>query len=169
MKPLARNAQVLVEEFDGEAVIYDQRSHRVHRLDERAHRIWRACDGRTALSQLAERTGCGSETVELTLIELQAADLLESDSVRLRSRRQLVASATALATAPLVTSVAAPTPAMAASPPPKPGTEEGGCVYKFRNGGWVCEFGSITGAGGCCKSVQIGTTDRIKCAPCGDP
>lgn len=164
MKPIARDAELLVEQFDGDAVIYDQRSHRVHRLDKRAHRIWRSCDGQSTIAELADRNGCSREIVELTLDKLQTADLLDGDRLRLRSRRQLVASAAALATIPIVASVAAPTPAMAASPPPKPGTEEGDCAYVFVDGGWRCQYKIVTST--CCSEQQIGTTNRVKCAPC---
>lgn len=164
MKPIARDAGLLVEKFDGDAVIYDQRSHRVHRLDKHAHRIWRSCDGQTTIAQLADRNGCGREIVELTLDKLQAADLLDGDRLRLRSRRQLVASAAAFAIVPIVASVAAPTPAMAASPGPKPGIDEGNCGYLIVNGQWLCRAKGYIGPNMCCKSVQIGTTDKIKCA-----
>lgn len=164
MNPQARNDALLVEELDGEAVVYDQRHDRVHRLDARAYRIWRESDGQATVAQLADRTGCERELIELTLDKLNAADLLHADGPRLYSRRRLVSSAAALAAAPIVVSVAAPTPAMAASPPPKPGTEEGDCIYKLVDGGWRCQPNIVTST--CCSEQQVGTTNRVKCAPC---
>lgn len=134
MKPHARLFDILVEELDGQAVVYDQRSNIVHHLDERARRIWNACDGQRTPRQIATVTGYDGATVELTLLELQYAGLLAGQSRRrLRSRRQLLKAGAALAATPAIASVTAPTPAMAQSP-----------MANACNGRWRC-----TPSGGC--------------------
>ena len=148
MKPTARSSDLLIEELDEEVVIYDQRTSLVHHLDERARRIWIACDGHRSANQIARDAGCDQATIELTLDRLHDAGLLLGPPrSRLRSRRQILRTGAALAVLPAVATVTAPTPAMAQSPvgPPRlcggkevPGTQERGCSWTCRAGIWNC-------------------------------
>ncbi|HEV7808941.1 MAG TPA: PqqD family protein [Solirubrobacteraceae bacterium] len=147
MRPAAREEDLLVEIVDGEAIIYDLRSNDVHHLDERALAIWRACDGRTTIQQIANAS-VDAGSVEPTLRALDAAGLLEQVG-ELRSRRQLLVAGGVAAAMPIVATVAAPTPAMAASPKPctkgtrgcVPGVADMGCEWTFVATCIVCTAG----------------------------
>jgi hypothetical protein len=113
-KPTARTAELLVEEFDDELLVYDQRTDRVHCLSPPAWKVWRACDGRTAVEQLGPALGLDAEIVAHALEELEACGLIEGGVTR-REATARFARIGAAASAPLVYSIVAPTPALAAS------------------------------------------------------
>ncbi len=48
-----RRTNVTVEELDGEALIYDSVTADTHRLNLTAYFVWRACDGRATIGQIA--------------------------------------------------------------------------------------------------------------------
>jgi hypothetical protein len=170
MKPTARLLDLLVEELDGEAVIYDQRSNLVHHLDERARRIWGASDGHRTTREMAAAVGCDQALVEATLIELHNADLLmERPRPRLHNRRQLLTAGAALAATPTITSVTAPTPAMAQSPMTELCSgrweciEAGGCdCIRHGERAPTCE-GPVTGG---CSPKTYGEICTVVCNPC---
>jgi hypothetical protein len=114
MKPVARTEELLIEQIGDEAMIYDKRTDTVHHLDARTLAIWRACDGRTTITDLAGPNE-DVETLELALAALQEARLLMGDGRALRSRRQLLFAGALVAATPMVTSIVAPTPAVAAT------------------------------------------------------
>src|SRR5262249_24608696 len=117
-----------VQDVEDELVVYDKTRHRVHCLNRTAVLVWRLCDGRTAVADMARRLRdetdlpADESLIWLTLERLGKAQLLRERVTRptdptLLSRRQWVrklgrAGAVLL---PLVTSLTAPTPAMAAS------------------------------------------------------
>jgi coenzyme PQQ synthesis protein D (PqqD) len=43
--PLARSDGLIVQELDGELLVYDLERHRAHRLSETAAFVWRRCEG----------------------------------------------------------------------------------------------------------------------------
>jgi coenzyme PQQ synthesis protein D (PqqD) len=135
MLPEARQENLLIEEVGEELVVYDQDSHRAHRLNRTAGWVWQHCDGRTSLAQLSALVATefglptDEEVVWLALQQLEKIRFLQrplrhtTKGVKV-SRRELVrrlglASALALLL-PMVTSITAPTPAMAQNPPPPP-------------------------------------------------
>jgi len=101
-----RSADLLVEELDGELVVYDLRTHDAHHLASTVAAVWRACDGRKEIAEIARsvRGPAGDlnlETVWLALRELRDAGLLEEridlpGEVRTLSRRALLARAAAV-------------------------------------------------------------------------
>jgi hypothetical protein len=119
-KPAARTAELLVEEFGDELLVYDQRSDHVHCLNAAVCRVWRACDGKTSVDQLAPGLNLDSELVARALAELEACGLLDSGAAVGVTRREagarLARMGAAAAAAPLIYSIAAPTPAMAVTP-----------------------------------------------------
>lgn len=48
-----RRDDVVVEELDGEAVLFDPRSGNTYRLNETALAVWRSCDGRATTRDIA--------------------------------------------------------------------------------------------------------------------
>jgi hypothetical protein len=139
----ARRAELVVEELDGELLVYDLRTDAAHSLDVRAAAIWRACDGGASIAEIAAATGTAPEIVEHTLSDLSDRALLEGrgqisrrDAVR---RMALTAGAAAVAV-PVVRSIVAPTAAQAQTclPDGAPCTSDGQCC------GGNCDTGTNT-------------------------
>jgi hypothetical protein len=89
-----------------------------------AAKVWRACDGRTSPDQLVAGLGLDPDTVARALDELSNCDLLvqsptlapvRGGSTRREVTIKLAKVGAAAAAAPLIVSVAAPKPAMAAT------------------------------------------------------
>lgn len=134
MTPEARKDQVLAEDVGDEVVVYDERTSVVHRLNPTAALVWRLANGRRSVGELATRVHEtldvpeDEDFVRLALAELDQAGLLAQvlpGAGELISRRHLFKVAAALL--PVVASVVAPTPAMAATPPSPPPTPTVDC------------------------------------------
>jgi hypothetical protein len=130
LEPLARKHGLVVEEVSGEILIYDLESHHAHCLNPTAALVWKSCDGRTSVSQIAhllaerEGTAIDIDLVWLALDQLLKSKLLtENQEVLNRvqanavSRRQMMRriGVGAVVALPLITSLVAPTPAQAAT------------------------------------------------------
>ena len=124
--PLARTDQLVVQELPDEVLVYDLKRHAAHCLNKASAAVWRRCDGRTTVAEMARRLGrefdapVGEDVVWLALAQLRKYHLLEDGSVvvplRKVSRRDLVRKYLPAALAvPLILSVPAPTPAAALS------------------------------------------------------
>lgn len=137
--PSARTDDVLVEEFDDECVVYDERVQEAHRLNRVASVVWRHCDGRRSPEDLgrilSEETDLPDPeaAAELALARLDDVGLLRRERPGNRERtaeetrgaqgrldrrsalKRMGGLGAAAAALPLVTSVMAPTPAMARS------------------------------------------------------
>lgn len=50
-----RRDDLIEEELDGQVVLYEPVTQRMHRLNETALHVWRSCDGRTTTRQIAGR------------------------------------------------------------------------------------------------------------------
>ena len=117
--PARRHADLIVREVSGEAVVYDTRRDLAIALDPSTLAIWRRCDGRISVAELAVAERLGAEAVVAALGRLAEAELLITD--RPTRRRLLTQAASGGALVTLAT-LAAPTVAMAASGPPASGT-----------------------------------------------
>ncbi|HLJ97233.1 MAG TPA: PqqD family protein, partial [Gemmataceae bacterium] len=53
MLPLRREAELLIQEMDKETFVYDQRHQKAPCLNPAAALVWRNCDGRTSVAELA--------------------------------------------------------------------------------------------------------------------
>ena len=126
MKPLARTEGLVVRELPGELVVYDRQRHQAHCLNATAAQVFKLCDGRTTVEELARRLGreldgpADEKLVWLSLERLERAHLLQERpaapaSVGRYSRRELVRRVgLAAAVLPAVATILAPTPAQAA-------------------------------------------------------
>jgi hypothetical protein len=115
--PLARSQDLIIEELGDEILVYDSKVDKGHCLSRDAARVWQRCDGRTPAEGLAAQVGLDLERVESALAELASCELLEEGEGH--TRRELgvkaVTAGAAIAATPLIMSVLAPTPAMAAT------------------------------------------------------
>jgi hypothetical protein len=164
MIPLARTNKLLITQVGEEVIVYDQERDTAHCLNAMAARVWHYCDGQNTVEDIAKLLEEDLEVsadedvdwrglVWLTLEELQRFYLIQeyvsqpispvvqsADALRV-SRRKMIKTATLVggfalgSMFPLVKSIVAPSPAMAApgSPPSTTGctasmTVVGGCV-----------------------------------------
>jgi hypothetical protein len=118
-RPIARSEGLIVEELDGDLIVYDTERNRAHTLNRVAARIWKQCDGERTVSDL---TGLfAAETPDDVtmnyLSQLERLHLLNAGSLaigeaRNLSRRQLLRRASiggaAVVLLPMVTSILAP-------------------------------------------------------------
>jgi len=124
--PLARTDDLLVERVDSEVVIYDGREKQAHCLSPLAATVFELCDGRRPVSELAAKATFNlNEEVDESQVKRAVAELEERDLIVAEpngdgiSRRNLIRKTavvgTAVAATPLITSLAAPGLAHAAS------------------------------------------------------
>ncbi len=118
--PLARNKAILLQEIDGELLIYDLDTDKAYNLNKTAALVWQLCDGTKSVAQISIemskllRKQVSTELVELALDSLKKDGLLEDvDGINFLdglSRREAIrkvgfASIVAL---PIVSSLVAP-------------------------------------------------------------
>ena len=98
MKPVARSADLIVKNLDGELIVYDERTSEAHELNATASLIWRHCDGKRSVDDLAEIVGSESslpadeEIVRDGLGRLSRVGLLERGPAQIPavSRRRII-------------------------------------------------------------------------------
>ena len=128
--PHAREDDLVVRELEEETLVYDLERDRAHCLNRTAALVWRRCDGRTSLEEMAAilekelNVPAPEEAVLLALQRLERAHLLR-EGVRLLAlergytRRQLLMKmgmvGAAAVLAPTVLSLVAPRAAHALS------------------------------------------------------
>ncbi len=130
MRPVARKKRLLVEEVEGETLVYDLRSHKAHCLNDISAFVWERCDGGNTvedLMRLAETelgVTSSEEFIWLALDRLKGSALLEepvedsdaeSHAPRHTRREVLKSLAKVGVVLPLVASIAVPTPVQAAT------------------------------------------------------
>jgi hypothetical protein len=125
--PLARKDSLIVQELSDETLVYDRERDKAHCLNHSAALVWKYCDGRTTIAEIADalerelNTTIDDRVVWLALDELGKNDLLQSQAHGQEylgnvSRRRLVRTLGFMAVSiPLITSIVAPVPAQAAS------------------------------------------------------
>lgn len=119
LRPQARTSGLVIQQFADEVLIYDLERHQSHCLNPTAALIWKLCDGRRTLSDIARGVGerlkvtADEQIVRLALKQLGRRRLLGEPLVpqaQTISRRALVRRlGIAAVLLPLVTSVAVPT------------------------------------------------------------
>lgn len=126
--PRLRADGLVIHELPDELLVYDKVSDLAHCLNQTAAFVWRACDGQRTPEEIARKlttqlaVAVPEDVVLIALAQLEEIHLLEQretipTSVAGMSRRQVTRSLglTAAVALPLVTSILAPTPALAAT------------------------------------------------------
>jgi hypothetical protein len=126
--PTARRDGLIILELEDETLVYDVERDQAHCLNQTAALVWKHCDGRSTVPQIATlvedemHTPVDGQVVWLALSQLRRKRLLadrilwERSTQRI-SRREMahrLAQAAVLAL-PLITTIAAPRPAAAGS------------------------------------------------------
>src|SRR5215216_2355745 len=124
--PEARSEGLVVQHLAEEVLVYDQDRHKAHCLNYTAALVWKQCDGRRSVSDIARKLSrdlegeVGQDVVWLALEQLSRTHLLkevvagEKAGVSRREvmRRIGIGAAVAL---PVVTSIVAPKASQAAN------------------------------------------------------
>ena len=134
--PQARRTGLIIQEVDGEILIYDQNTNKAHCLNQTAAKVWKYCDGETTLAEACKALSCDLDTPVDEKLVWYAVDQFSKDNLLEKgieqpafiiagmNRRQMVRTLglAAVIAVPLVTSIVAPTPAQAATcmPPGQP-------------------------------------------------
>lgn len=148
--PLARSVDLVVEEVGDEVLVYDEQTAAAHCLTKQAAAVWRTCDGQRTADQIAIKLEMDPETVARALEELERCELFETFEVtkadavtRREATLRFAKVGAAAAAAPLIYSIAAPTPALASSQAFCLGLGCGhGCADCFKNNCCCCCPGS---------------------------
>lgn len=91
--PVARAENLIVQEFNGETLIYDKLTHKAFCLNATAALIWQACDGRNDANEITRRltrlsdANVPCEVVHLGLQQLAAQNLLVEPTARTHCTR----------------------------------------------------------------------------------
>src|SRR6185503_15133397 len=137
--PLARTEQLIVKEVDDEVLVYDLKTDQAHCLNKTAALVWKKCDGRATVENIAGslaneiNVAKDERIVWLALDQLEKFNLLESAATQPGflpriNRRQLVRTiGVATLALPVIFSIASPRPVEAASPCSNPMGRPGGC------------------------------------------
>jgi hypothetical protein len=126
--PAARKTELVIQEADGETLVYDLKSHKAHCLNKTAALVWKYCDGTHTAARVAQRleeelgAKVSSEVVWLAVARLENSKLLEESRERppalTRMSRREMARRLGLATAialPFIASINAPAAIQAAT------------------------------------------------------
>lgn len=120
--PLARTNGLVVQETPDELLVYDLDSDKAHCLNETAARVWKACDGKNSVADIAALIGsdAGDDVVWLAIDQLNENNLLDAEMGSRfagMSRRDVIKKVGlgTMIALPIIASLAAPRSAMAAS------------------------------------------------------
>jgi hypothetical protein len=128
-KPLGRKDEIVIQEVDGEVLIYDLRNDKAFCLNETSAAIWKLCDGNTSVADIAGRVAKdvkatnNEDIVWLALDQLKKEKLIDGgleagyDHFEGMSRRQVVKKIglSSLVAIPVVASMVAPVAAQSTS------------------------------------------------------
>ena len=127
--PRARQQGLIIENLPGEVLVFDSERDRAHCLNQTAALVWKYCDGKTTVSQMARNLERDLNTLNVderiityALEQLGRDHLLEESFVPAAmlsglTRRQMVRTLgiAAVIAVPVVTSIVVPTAQAAAS------------------------------------------------------
>jgi hypothetical protein len=74
--PKAKTERLIVNVIDDETLVYDVPRHAATCLNEFAAKVWRECDGKTSVADIADALGEDERAVWLTLHRLNKSKLL---------------------------------------------------------------------------------------------
>src|SRR5687768_12224231 len=96
--PQARTSHLVTTDAGAEVLVYDRLTHHIHHLNATSAMVWRLCDGRRSVTEIALSAGMTEPVVRVALAKLADADLLDgalSSELRgpARSRRAFMKQA----------------------------------------------------------------------------
>ncbi len=166
--PRARTDELVVQELPDETLVYDLKRHRAYCLNRTAAQIWRQCDGRATVADMARsleaefKTPVNGAVVWLALRRLDRARLLQERIDQSRnqigySRRQMIRQLALIggfvAVLPMIQSIVAPTAASAVTCVSNC-TNKPDCTRCSAGGGQVCT--KVCWKGNCVGKILSG-------------
>lgn len=155
IKPLSRRDDLVIQELNGEVLIYDLRSNKAFCLNETSARVWQACDGNNTVSDISRAIG-SDDLVWLALNDLKKEKLVEHDlptpsKFEGMTRRQVVKNIglSSLLALPIIAGMTAPAAA-----------QTGTCMQDFPGctpNGMTCASDSSCCSCNCNASMQCTT------------
>lgn len=123
IRPRARTNRLVTRDLGDELLVYDLDRHKAYCLNQIAMQVFRHCDGKTTIPEMARRIGdavsmpVSEDVVRLGLARLEKIHLLDDavTQVVLASRREILSTLgrATVVVMPLVTAIAVPTSAQA--------------------------------------------------------
>ncbi len=121
MKPIARKDELVIQELEGEMLVYDLRTNKAICLNQTSALVWQNCDGKQSTAEIAQNIEkqTGSSVNEyliwFALNQLEEESLLENQEKLVNnfdglSRREIIKEIglTSMAALPIVASLVAP-------------------------------------------------------------
>ena len=167
--PPAREKGLVVKSLNDEVLVYDLERDKAHALNQSAAFVWKNCDGRRTVDDLAQAvskefgTTADEQTVWLALEQLSKFNLLQQKIARPAgvpriSRRQMMRIGAAAAFAlPVVISIVAPTAANAQT-----SITQTTCMARRNNNPGGCGGTPCSNAPGTCQNT---TGNNCNCVP----
>lgn len=181
-RPAARTSGLLVEHLGDETIIYDTERKEAHCLSPLAALVFAHCDGATSIAEMTKLINARGESAYTTANVVEAVGQLEARELlapapngtsRREMLRRVAATGAAAAALPLITSIVAPTAALAS------GTcnvgavcsNDSDCGAKFPSGGGTCSCGPCTDhSGNKLCSLHNGDAANVNgCTKCSSP
>lgn len=166
IKPLSRNNDLVVQELNGETLIYDLNTNKAFCLNQTSALIWQICDGTKSIAEICQeisrklKTTVKEDFIWLALDSLKKEGLIANadeitDGLQKMSRREVVRKIglTSIAALPVIISLAAPTAAQSASQCAEPTNRPNGCSCNSNTqctAPSFCCFGTCVAAGTPC-------------------
>lgn len=164
IKPVSRQRDIVIQEFNNEILVYDLKIHKAFSLNETSALVWQACDGSKSINEISNQISrklnspVNEEFVWLALEQLKKENLIEnqlevSSPFEGVSRRELIRKVglATLVALPIVSSLTAPTAANAQSGCGASSGKPNGC--------------NCTAAGncssGCCGATASGAANQF--------
>ncbi len=127
IKPLSRKDEIVVQELNGEVLIYDLRTNKAFCLNETSSLVWEACDGNNSVSEISRSISrklnapANEDLVWLALDQLKKEKLIANSEEVIpdfngMSRRDVVKKVgfASLVAIPVISSLVAPVAAQTA-------------------------------------------------------
>ncbi len=120
--PAARIDDLVITESADEVLVYDKQRHEIHHLNQASAAVWRLCDGKRSVAELARDANVDVEITQVAVNKLAEANLLEgklaaSQMLSGQTRRKLLKRAAMAGAGATIVSITAPTAAFASTPP----------------------------------------------------
>lgn len=124
--PTARKSGLVIQEMPNEVLVYDLESNKAHCLNETSAFVWKVCDGKNSVEDIAALFGAQSgnpvqeELIRLAIDQLSEKNLLDQPmpvNFEGQTRRAVIKKLglAAVVALPLVASLVAPSNALAAT------------------------------------------------------
>lgn len=120
-RPAARSEDLVLQDVDGELLVYDRFNNSAHCLNATAAQVFRACDGYTSIQVMGNQLNLDEINVEQALFELENCGLLQDEPQLGHTRREMAVKFAKYGTAaslPFIVSTLGPVAMAAATPTP---------------------------------------------------